>query len=112
MTPLGFFKKVSRLLNFISLIFRFILKLVFGLSAAIIAVGLLLITLTVVVLSLLTSLVTGRKSTPSRVFARFQQFSQRRTWPGNRTFSDKRKAGLNQIVDVEAHEIKDAKREP
>ena len=100
------------MLNFISLIFRFILKLVFGLSAAIVAVGLLLITLTVVVLSLLTSLVTGRKSTPTRVFARFQQFSQQGTWPGHQTFSDKRKAKLNQIVDVEAHEIKDAKREP
>ena len=112
MTPTNFFEKVSRLLNFISLIIRSILKLVFGLSAAILAVGLLLIALTVVVLSLLKSLVTGRKSTPAMVFARFQQFSQRSTWPGNRTFSDKRKAGLNQIVDVEAHEIKDAKREP
>ena len=100
------------MLNFISLIFRFILKLVFGLSAAILAVGLLLIALTVVVLSLLKSLVTGRKSTPAMVFARFQQFSQQSTWPGNRTFSNKCKTELNQIVDVEAHEIKDAKREP
>ena len=100
------------MLNFISLIFRFILKFVFGLSAAILAVGLLLIALTVVVLSLLKSLVTGRKSTPAMVFARFQQFSQQSTWPGNRTFSNKCKTELSQIVDVEAHEIKDAKREP
>ena len=65
-----------------SQVFRFILKLVFGLSAAVLAVGLLLVALTVLALSLLKSLITGRKPAPLMAFARFQQFSQQGMWPG------------------------------
>ena len=95
--------------NLVSLIFRFVLKLVFVVSAAILAVGLLLIALTVVALSLLKSLVTGRKPRPAMAFARFHQFSQQRTWPGKRAFRDRSEAATDQIVDVEAHEIKDSR---
>ena len=98
--------------NLTGQIFRFILKLVFGLSAAIVAVGLLLIALILVALSLLRSLVTGRRPIPAMAFARFQKFSQRQTWPGNRTFQRKPKTASDQVVDVEAHEIKDSGRQP
>ena len=98
--------------NLIGQIFRFILKLVFGLSAAIVAVGLLLLALMWVALGLLKSLVTGRKPVPAMAFARFQQFSQRQTGPGKRTFPDKPKAASGQVVDVEAHEVKDTWRQP
>lgn len=84
----------------------------FGVSAAILAVGLLLIALTVVVLSLLRSLVTGRKPHPAMAFARFRQFSQQRTWPGGSTFRGRSAAASDQIVDVEAHEIKGSHRQP
>ena len=97
--------------NFIGLIFRFILKLVFGVCAAILAVGFLLIALTMIVLSLLKSLVTGRKSHPAMAFARFRQFSQQRTWPGGSTFRGRSKAASDQIVDVEAHEVKSSHRQ-
>ena len=98
--------------NTVGLIFRFILKLVFGLSAAVVAVGLLLIALMLVALSLLKSLLTGRRPAPAMAFARFNQFSQRRTWPGNRPFQDKPKAASDQVVDVEAYEVKDSGRQP
>ena len=100
------------MLNFARLVFQFILKLVFGLSAAIVAVALLWIALIVVTLSFLKSFVTGRKSTPAMTFTRFHQFSRRSTWPDKRPFPAKRKAGLDQIVDVEAHEVTDTQREP
>ena len=96
--------------NPVALIFRFILKLVFGLSAAVLAVGLLLVALVWVAFSLLKSLVTGRKSTPAVAFALFRQFSRRSSWPGERAFPEKSKAASQEIVDVEAYEIKDTGR--
>ena len=96
--------------NPVALIFRFILKLIFGLSAAVLAVGLLLAALVWVAFSLLKSLVTGRKSTPAVAFALFRQFSRGRTWPGERAFPEKSKAASHEIVDVEAYEIKDTGR--
>lgn len=93
------------------LIFRFILKLVFGLSAAVLAVGLLLAALAWVAFSLLKSLVTGRKSAPAVAFSRFRQFSRgRSSWPGDRAFPNKPKAAPYEVVDVEAYEIKDTGR--
>ena len=94
----------------VGLIFRFIVKLVVGLSAAILAVGLLLAALVWVALSLLKSLVTGRKSGPAVAFARFRQFSRRSTWPAHHAFSKKPRHASNEVVDVEAYEIKDPGR--
>lgn len=93
------------------LIFRFILKLVFGLSAAVLAIGLLLAALLWVAFSLLKSLVTGRKPAPVVVFALFRQFLRGRSnRPGDRGFPSKPKAASQEVVDVEAYEIKDTGR--
>lgn len=86
-------------------LFRFILKLVFVASAAVLALGLLLVALTVFVLSLLKSLVTGRKAEPLAAFSRFQQFSQQRVWPGSPARQPSSRAASGQVVDVEAREI-------
>jgi len=92
--------------------FRFILKLVFVSSAAVLALGLLLVALTVFVLSLLTALITGRKSAPLMAFSRFRQFSQQRVWPGNSSRQPSSKAASGQVVDVEAREIIDNRQQP
>lgn len=97
--------------NPMSQVFRFILKLVFGLSAAVLAVGLLLVALTVLTLSLLKSLITGRKPAPLMAFARFQQFSQQGMWPGQ-SRQGSAKAASGQVVDVEVREIPDDRRQP
>ncbi|MBH2019659.1 hypothetical protein [Polaromonas sp.] len=93
-------------------IFRFILKLVLGLSAAVLAVGLLLVALTVFALSLIKSLITGRKPAPIMAFARFQEFSQQGMWPGSHSRQGSAKAASGQVVDVEVREIPDNRRQP
>ena len=100
--------------NPVSMIFRFVAKLVFGLSAAVLAVGLLLVALTVFALSLLKSLVTGRKPAPLMAFARFRAFQQQQQqqgmWPGAPGRSASPKTASGQVVDVEAREIPDDRR--
>jgi hypothetical protein len=93
--------------NPLSQIFRFILKLVFALSAAVLAVGLLLVALTVFALSLLKSLITGRKPAPLMAFARFQQFSQSGMWAASPSRPPSPKAATGQVIDVEARELRD-----
>ena len=93
----------------ISKILRFFLKLVLGLFAAVFALSLLAAALIVVVLSLLKSLVTGRKPAPAMVFGRFQRYSPQGMWPG----AASRDAGAppaSDVVDVEAREVRDDKR--
>ena len=96
------------MLNPVSHIFRFILKLVLGLFAVLFAISLLVAALIVFALSLLNSLITGRKPVPAMVFGRFQQFSQQAMWPGSREVSPK--ADTGQVVDVEVREIREDKR--
>ncbi|GBU15285.1 hypothetical protein AwPolaro_06630 [Polaromonas sp.] len=92
-------------------IFRFILKLVLGLLAAIFAFSLLAVALIFIVFSLLKSLITGRKASPAMVFGRFQQFSPQGMWPGRQTKPGQESASqANNIVDVEVREIKDDKQ--
>jgi hypothetical protein len=88
-------------------IFRFILKLVLGLSAAVFAVSLLILTLLVLALGLLKALITGRKPSPM-LFGRFQQFSPQRAWPASRP--REASTGDSAVVDVEAREIREDKR--
>lgn len=92
-------------------IFRFILKLVLGLFAAIFTLSLLAAALIFVVLSLLKSLVTGRKASPAMVFGRFQQFSPEGMWPGRATRpAHETAAQADNIVDVEVREVRDEKQ--
>ena len=97
--------------NPLSQIFRFILKLVLALSAAVLAVGLLLVALTVFALSLLKSLITGRESAPLMAFARFQKFSQPGMWAAASSRQPSHKAASGQVIDVEARELRDERRE-
>lgn len=96
----------------ISKILRFFLKLVLGLFAAVFAISLLAAALIVVLLSLLKSLITGRKPAPAMVFGRFQRYSPQGMWPGG-AGRDAANAPRNaDVVDVEVREVRDDKRLP
>lgn len=95
----------------LSQIFRFVLKLVLGLFAAVFALSLLTATLVVLALGRLKALITGRKPAPSQLFGRFQQFTPRGAWPGSngpRSGAPGHTGG--QVVDVEVREIREDKR--
>jgi len=96
----------------ISKILRFFLKLVLGLFAAVFALSLLAAALIVVVLSLLKSLVTGRKPAPAMVFGRFQRYSPQGMWPGGSGREAGNAARAGDVVDVEVREVRDDKRLP
>ena len=97
--------------NPVSMIFRFVVKLVFVLSAAVLAVGLLLVALTVFALSLLKSLFTGQKPAPLMAFSRFRAFQQQQgMWPGAPGRAASPKTASGHVVDVEAREIPDDRR--
>ncbi len=98
--------------NPVNQVFRFILKLVLGLFAALFAISLLLLALMVFSLTLFKALITGRKPVPAMVFGRFQQFSPQAMWPGSRTHEGSPKADTGQVVDVEVREIPEVKRQP
>jgi hypothetical protein len=96
--------------SFISRVLRFALRLVLWMFAAIFALSLLAAGLVVLVLSLLKSLITGKKPQPM-VFGRFQKFSPEDFWPraGPQGAATAREAD---VVDVEVREIRDDKRLP
>ena len=98
--------------NFMSRIFLFILKAVFGFFAFLFAISLLFATLVIFALSMLASVVTGRKPVPARVFSRFQQFSRPGTWPGNPPYKGGQRTDAAQVVDVEVREIPETKQRP
>ncbi len=93
--------------NPFGLILRFLLKLVLGLFAAVFAVSLMLAALIWLAVSLLKSLITGRKTPAPVIFGRFQKFSPEAMWPGQRSASPHHNA--DNVVDVEAHEVRDVR---
>ena len=97
--------------NPVGLIFRFLLKLALGLFAAIFAISLLAAALVAVALSLIKSLLTGRKPAPAMVFGRFQKFSPEGLWPGRAGREDNiSSASAGNVVDVEVREVQGDKR--
>ena len=94
--------------NPVGLILRFILKLTLGLFAAVFALSLLAAALVFVALSLLKSLLTGRKPAPAMVFGRFQQFSPQAMWPGRGGPINPKPAG--DVLDVEVREVRNDQR--
>ena len=96
----------------ISKILRFFLKLVLGVFAAVFAVSLLFAALIVVVLSILKSLITGRKPAPAVVFGRFQRYSPQGMWPGGPAQGNAANPRAGEVVDVEVREVRDEKRLP
>jgi hypothetical protein len=96
----------------ISKILRFFLKLVLGIFAAVFALSLLAAALIVVVLSVLKSLITGRKPAPAVVFGRFQRYSPQGMWPGGPARGTTANPRATDVVDVEVREVRDDKRLP
>jgi hypothetical protein len=86
--------------NFISGFIRFVLKLMLAAFGLVFAISLLLAALIVVVVSLLKSLITGKKPAPVMVFSKFQKFAPSGMWPGAVKAQDK-----NNVVDVEVREV-------
>jgi hypothetical protein len=93
-------------------ILRFVLRVTLGVCAAVFAISLLAAALIVVVLSLLKSLITGRKPAPAVVFGRFQRFSPQGMWPGNTDRDAANTPRAGDVVDVEVREVRDDKRLP
>lgn len=96
---------VSQLLNFF-------VKLLLGVFAVIFTVSLLAAALIVVTLSLLASLITGRRPAPTAVFGRFQRFSRQGMWPGGSARQEPASPSTGEVVDVEVREIIEEKRRP
>jgi hypothetical protein len=111
--PCTIFKGFAYVTHPANQIFRFILKLVLGLFAALFAISLLAAALVALALSVLTALITGRKPAPAMMFGRFQQFSRQAMWPaGSRARDGSTQAHGGQVVDVEVREIPDDRRQP
>lgn len=96
--------------HFTSRVFRFVLRLVFWLFAAIFAVSLLAASLIVIAVGLLKALLTGKKPQPV-VFGRFQKVSPDAFWPG--AGAPARPAAREaDVVDVEVREVRDVHKDP
>lgn len=93
----------------ISKILRFFLKLVLGIFAAVFALSLLAAALIVVVLSVLKSLITGRKPAPAVVFGRFQRYSPQGMWPGGPAQGNAANPRASDVVDVEVREVREVR---
>ena len=90
----------------LSQIVRFVLKLLLLASGLIFVVSLLAVALIVMILSVLKSLMTGKKPAPAMVFSRFQKFSPTGMWPVATNHMDKKTANSAEVVDVEVREVK------
>ncbi len=83
-----------------------VLKLVLAALGLIFAVSLLAAALIVLLVSLVKSLLTGRKPAPAAVFGRFQRLSPYTIWPAaSGPEAVPQKPGMGEVVDVEAREI-------
>jgi hypothetical protein len=96
--------------NLASRLVRFVLKLVLLAFGLVFAISLLLAALLVIGVSLLKSLVTGKKPAPVMVFRRFQQFAPGGMWPGA-SKAQKTNDAVD-VVDVEVREVKADPAEP
>ena len=86
--------------KFISRLVRFVIKLILAAFGLVFAISLLLAALIVVVLSLIKSLITGKKPAPVMVFSRFQKFA-----PGGVWLSAAKVQNTVDVVDVEVREV-------
>ena len=91
--------------NFISQLVRFVIKLILTVLGLVFAISLLAAALIVVLLSLLKSVLTGKKPAPVVVFSKFQKFAPGGMWPGSAKAQN-----TGEVVDVEVREVRgDAK---
>ncbi len=98
-----------------SRLLRALLRLVLIWFAAVVAAGLIALTMLAVVASLTISLVTGKKASPGAVFGRFRRHSTQGIWPDRKSAtargeevdvaSSRLRKASGPVVDVEAREI-------
>ena len=93
--------------NFLSQLVRFAIKLVLAAFGLVFAISLLLAALVVIAISLLKSLITGKKPAPLMVFSRFQKFAPNGMWP-----SAAKAQNTADVVDVEVREVKPDQQKP
>ena len=93
----------------LSNLLRFLIKLVFVVSAAIVGLGLLAVAMIVLIFSVLTALVTGKRPTASLVLRRFQNLQPNGPWPGAspRSNATATSPSSGQVVDVEVREVRE-----
>ena len=93
----------------LSNLLRFLIKLVFVVSAAIVGLGLLAVAMIVLIFSVLTALVTGKRPTASLVLRRFQNLQPNGPRPGASRRSDATatSSSSGQVVDVEVREVRE-----
>ncbi|MBC7547524.1 MAG: hypothetical protein H7224_02625 [Polaromonas sp.] len=88
------------MLDFVSSLLRFVLKVALGLMAAVFALSLLAAALMVLAFGLLKALITGKKPAPAMVFSRFRKYAPQDIW------SSKVKPS-GDVVDVEMRELRE-----
>ena len=86
--------------KFIGRLVRFIIKLVLVVFGLVFTVSLLLAAIVVLVVSLLKSLITGKKPAPVMMFSKFQKFTPGSMWPGAAKAQK-----TNDVVDVEVRKV-------
>ena len=95
-----------------SQILSFFLKLIFAVFAAVFALSLLTVTLGALALSMLKWLITGKKPAFAVIWTGLRK-SPPGMWPAASLRKDGRVApDANQVVDVEAREVRDDSRLP
>ena len=93
--------------NFLSQLVRFAIKLALAAFGLVFALSLLLAALVVVAISLLKSLITGKKPAPLMVFSRFQKFAPNGMWP-----SAAKAQNTADVIDVQVREVKPDQQKP
>jgi len=95
--------------GFVGQILRSVLRLVLFLAAGVFALSLLLAVLVAVLLTVLWSLLTGRKPAVFTTFTRFRQASRQFRQGGRSPQAGAPFGGAApaDVVDVQAHEVKD-----
>ena len=86
--------------NFIGRLVRLTIKLVLVVFGLVFTVSLLLAAMVILVVSLLKSLITGKKPAPVMMFSRFQKFA-----PGNMWTGATQTQNASDVVDVEVREV-------
>jgi hypothetical protein len=99
------------LFDFVAGALRGLVRLTMIALGAVFLLGLLLTALLAMVVTIVWSLLTGRKPAVFTAMSRFRQASQqfrKGGWPGNATSNPRAPPGGADVVDVQAHEVREA----
>ena len=106
---------MQSIFDLLASILRGVMKLVLIAFAITVIAGILLIGLSAALLTLVWSLLTGRKPAAWQTFMRFRQTSQHfraGVWPDASTTSSRSSQNADDIVDVQAHEVRNTSDDP